>query len=135
MTPLKSVEFCEVRPMNERDTVLKQLENSGHFRGRQEYIRFIKGEKLTQREAIIAHCYDCMGYYEGGTEDCESQLCPLRPFMPYASPGIKHKKLLSEATKKGLRDRLASLRRKDAKFDPETNELSAHRDKEGSKED
>lgn len=39
-----------------------------------------KEVKLTARTAILAFCYECMGwnYYE--VEKCTSPLCPLYPF-------------------------------------------------------
>jgi len=51
--------------------------------GRKEYFRFLREEKLTPLQAILAKCYECMGYYEGGTCDCKIPDCPLYPFMPY----------------------------------------------------
>ena len=42
-----------------------------------------KGKRLTQRQAIIAHCYECMGYYSDGKQDCLVDVCPLYEYMPY----------------------------------------------------
>jgi hypothetical protein len=42
------------------------------------------GATLTARQAIIAQCCECSGYYADGKEDCENPLCSLYPFMPYA---------------------------------------------------
>ncbi len=42
------------------------------------------GATLTARQAIIAQCCECSGYYEDGKLDCENPLCSLYPFMPYA---------------------------------------------------
>ena len=52
-------------------------------RGQKEMIKFLRGKRLTQREAIIAACYDCQGYYADGVVDCESKLCPLYQYHPY----------------------------------------------------
>jgi len=46
-------------------------------------IKYLSGEPLTRREAMLAACADCMGYYSDGRIDCEIELCPLYPFMPY----------------------------------------------------
>jgi hypothetical protein len=51
--------------------------------GRMELISHINGGVLTQRKAIYAKCYECMGYYCDGKVDCKMPDCPLYPFMPY----------------------------------------------------
>jgi hypothetical protein len=51
--------------------------------GKADLVRYRKGEKLTQREAILAKCYECMGGYADGRRDCRIKDCPLYPFMPY----------------------------------------------------
>lgn len=43
----------------------------------------LDGERLTQRQAIYAKCYDCMGGYSDGKYSCGIPTCPLYPFMPY----------------------------------------------------
>ena len=39
--------------------------------------------KVTRSEAILQHCWQCMGYYSDGRNDCENLSCPLYTFMPY----------------------------------------------------
>jgi len=51
--------------------------------GRIEHGQIIKGKVLNTLPAILAKCYDCMGHYDGGPEDCKIQSCPLYRFMPY----------------------------------------------------
>lgn len=51
--------------------------------GRNQFIKFLNGEKINLREAIEAKCYDCMGFYADGVEPCASTNCPLYPFHPY----------------------------------------------------
>jgi hypothetical protein len=51
--------------------------------GQLELEKHLKGERLTQRRAILAKCYDCMGAYRDGKVDCRITKCPLYPFMPY----------------------------------------------------
>jgi len=63
--------------------LLKQLERDPMSKGRTQYRRFLNGERLTQREAILAKCYDCDGGHSDGKYDCEVPSCPLRSYMPY----------------------------------------------------
>lgn len=62
-------------------------------RGKQELIRHLNGEGLTRGQAILAKCYDCMGYYADGKKDCKVQRCPLYPFSHYreSRPRIKER--------------------------------------------
>jgi hypothetical protein len=53
-------------------------------KGRAEYLKHIKGERLTRGEAIRATCYECSGFYDAGLVDCEIPKCPLYRYMPYA---------------------------------------------------
>lgn len=39
--------------------------------------------RVTRKNAIIAHCHQCMGYYLDGKIDCENVSCPLYSYMPY----------------------------------------------------
>ena len=52
-------------------------------KGRAEFIKYLKGEKLTRGEAILAKCYDCVCHYADGKVDCELPTCPLYDYMPY----------------------------------------------------
>ena len=63
-------------------------------RGGRELRKHLTGDKLTQRQMILAKCYDCMGGYGDGKIDCEIPECPLYLLMPYkntpfASPNIE----------------------------------------------
>jgi hypothetical protein len=96
--------------MKERTTVermesfRKSIEENGkQFRGRKELLIHLDGERLTQKQAIIAKCYDCMGYYEDKDKDCGIEQCPLYPFMVYRggekrSFKARSKKLVTEDT-------------------------------------
>ncbi|MBA4391324.1 MAG: hypothetical protein C0399_10355 [Syntrophus sp. (in: bacteria)] len=79
------------------------MENIDHMKkkfkkalGRNEYIDFLSGKKLSPTKAILADCYECTGNYSDGKVDCESQHCPLYQFMPYRKDELKVKKVLSE---------------------------------------
>ena len=52
------------------------------LKGKKEFDKFEKGEKLTFKGAIFAHCYVCNGLNEGGV-DCQGYSCPLYVFFPY----------------------------------------------------
>jgi len=52
-------------------------------RGRAELIKADRGESLTRGEAILAKCYECMGFYDDGKYDCLVTTCPLHRYMPY----------------------------------------------------
>ena len=52
-------------------------------KGKQSLLNHLNGEKITRKEAMDAKCYDCMGYFVDGRQDCLVKHCPLFPFRPY----------------------------------------------------
>lgn len=64
----------------------------GLKKGKLEYQKWEKGKDLTRKEAILAHCYQCNGFENGGVDCQGGKTCPLYQFMPYASPraGERH---------------------------------------------
>ena len=58
-------------------------ERKARCKGEVELLTLCNGGHLTQREAIYAHCFICMGYYVDGKEDCKDKTCPLYYYMPY----------------------------------------------------
>ena len=52
-------------------------------RGNKEFKKYQMGDRLTQRQAILAKCADCMGFYFDGRIDCQLPDCPLYPYRPY----------------------------------------------------
>jgi hypothetical protein len=52
-------------------------------KGRMELIRHLDGKKMPASRAILAKCYDCMGYFADGKSDCEMPDCSLYPWMAY----------------------------------------------------
>lgn len=62
---------------------ISTIEKWGRHQGQRDLLRHLRGERLTQRQAILAHCYDCMGFYSDGAASCLMEHCPLYPFMPY----------------------------------------------------
>lgn len=62
---------------------LADIESIGkQIKGRRELVNYLNGKRLTQRQAIAAHCYWCQGYYSDGSIRCEEPNCPLHPFNP-----------------------------------------------------
>jgi hypothetical protein len=55
--------------------------------GQKDLINYLSGKRLTQRQAIRAHCYDCLGM--GEQDACESEECPLLPFSPYKASHVR----------------------------------------------
>lgn len=51
--------------------------------GKTHYVRYLKGERLTQRQAILAQCCSCLAGFIDGRYSCEQPDCPLFPYMPY----------------------------------------------------
>ena len=68
----------------ENKKLLEQIEKHGtQSRGNTLLKKHLKGERLTQRQAILSKCADCTGYHADGRYDCEMPDCPLYPYMPY----------------------------------------------------
>lgn len=62
---------------------IKRAESMPTSRGRNMMLKYLRGEKLTQREAIVAKCFECMGGHFDGRIDCKMESCSLYPYMPY----------------------------------------------------
>jgi len=60
-----------------------QIVSGKAAKGRSEIKKFSEGGKLTQQKSIWANCYQCMGGYEDGVQDCKNPDCPLYPYHPY----------------------------------------------------
>ena len=52
-------------------------------KGKREFEKFKKGEKLTYKQSVLAKCYDCTCFYADGKVDCKAKSCPLHPYMPF----------------------------------------------------
>ena len=59
------------------------IDRSGPSTGKSNMILYVKGIRLTARQAILAKCADCCGYYVDGRKDCQCYACPLYQYMPY----------------------------------------------------
>lgn len=52
------------------------------IKSKREYDKFLKGEKLSRKGAMLAQCYVCNG---GESEDCGgSKTCPMYQYFYYA---------------------------------------------------
>jgi len=66
------------------ETEVKEIKERGKTaKGRDEYLKYLRGEKITRKEAMLAMCFQCSAFYQDGKIDCGSTLCPLYNFMPY----------------------------------------------------
>jgi hypothetical protein len=75
--------------MTSREQYIEGVKNGKKRNGKRLLIAFLEGERLSPQQAIRAHCYGCQGFYSDGAEDCLSDICPLRPFMPYNPDRVK----------------------------------------------
>ena len=66
------------------DSKVQQILKFGILaKGKKELTRYLRAEKITYKEAVLAKCYDCMYGYTDGKMDCEVNSCPNYHFMPY----------------------------------------------------
>jgi len=63
--------------MTSNEQKIKNVEKWPRHAGKNDYLKYLKGERLTQRQAIKAKCFDCCC---GEPGDCCVQFCPLLPF-------------------------------------------------------
>lgn len=54
----------------------------GAILGERQYKKFLRGQKLTRKEAMLAMCYVCNGENESRV-DCQGYSCPLYQYAPY----------------------------------------------------
>lgn len=94
--------------MNLREEELRNSQEIGKTsQGKNEFEKYQKGGKLSMKQAIMAHCYWCQGYYSdvNSREDCQSDSCPLYPLMPYRNKSEEEmeerRKLTRHLRKKG----------------------------------
>jgi hypothetical protein len=59
----------------------------GMKKGQTEYKKFLNGQPLSRKQAILAQCFVCNGEEETG-EDCLGTSCPLYQYMPYKSKKV-----------------------------------------------
>jgi len=69
------------------DVKLADVRTWKEAQGKREYMKHLKGQRLTHKQAILAECYACAAGYCDGRVDCQAEECPLHPFMPYVTGG------------------------------------------------
>lgn len=95
-----------MNPKNRATIAAQVAERGAGMKGKTDMLKFLKGEPVTQRQAIQAKCYDCMGYFQdgaNGNRDCGDKLCPLYPYNPNAAPTDWREK--AKAAARGAREK------------------------------
>jgi hypothetical protein len=70
--------------MTSLEAKINSVKKGVKAKGKVELLKYLERNiRLTQRQAILAHCYACMGYYSDGKQDCLNPTCPLYEYMPY----------------------------------------------------
>lgn len=65
---------------------IEAIEKAPKARGKRELLRHHAGLRLTLKQALLAKCCECSGYYIDGKNDCQIPDCPLYSNMPYRKP-------------------------------------------------
>ena len=65
-------------------TLLESAKKGKKRAGQSDLIKHLLGKRLTQKQAIKAHCYDCSGM--GESSECDNAECSLFPYSPYKIP-------------------------------------------------
>ena len=60
--------------------------------GRTAYLKYLETGNISLKNAVLAKCYECMGYFADGRKDCEMPDCPLYPYMLYGEKWKNRKK-------------------------------------------
>lgn len=77
--------------------------------GKKEYIEYLEtGKKLPPKKAILANCYQCLGFYDSGKVDCEIVDCVFHEYMPYMKGVAKVKRVMSKKQQEAFK-KLASF--------------------------
>ncbi|RII28909.1 MAG: hypothetical protein CXR31_03280 [Geobacter sp.] len=67
--------------MDRKDQTIKSVERWPKKVGKAEYLRHLKGARLTRGAAIKAKCYECVGGED--TRPCNIAICALKPYCPW----------------------------------------------------
>lgn len=91
------------------DRLAMVQKNGINSAGKTNLVKHLKGERLTQRQAILAKCCDCMCYHVDGRLDCRMPHCSLYPFRPYKEdPAVSSEKVIS-SRRRGAAPHLSEL--------------------------
>lgn len=73
--------------MNKMDSALSWAESQPRKRGKSSYIKFLKGQRISIRQAVEATCFRCTDF-----AGCSVIDCPLILFSPYAASNATESK-------------------------------------------
>lgn len=93
-----------MRKTHERIDLIEKY--GGAFQGRKELLAHLNGDKLSARQMCKAKCYDCMGYFDDGRQDCQITTCPIYPIMAYRKGGVQKSRTLTDEQKNASKIRL-----------------------------
>ena len=80
----------KVSPSTDSSELIKGIQEFGKAKlGMKDLIKYLSGGELTQKKAINAYCYYCLGY--GEFDDCDTSTCPLFPFSTYGKKYLQSK--------------------------------------------
>ena len=79
-------------------------------RGKAELMKYLEGERLARKDAILAKCYECTNGYADGKVDCEMESCPLYPYMPFGACKITRARKLTPEQRAQVGKRLKEAR-------------------------
>jgi len=69
---------------------ITDIEKAGlNYAGKSELTKHLEGGRLTQKQDILAKCYDCMGYFVDGKASCLIESCSLYPYMRFNPNRVK----------------------------------------------
>lgn len=67
---------------SEQSCRIAQINDWPRKAGKMDYIRFLRGERLTRSEAIRAKCYECVVGED--TQPCPVKTCPLIEYCQWS---------------------------------------------------
>lgn len=73
------------------DVNMEILANSPLAKGKKELVGYYEGKEISRKEAMLAKCYECMGYFIDGKVDCKIKRCPMYQYMPYREGKVSNK--------------------------------------------
>jgi len=102
-----------VNDMTTKQDRIAQIEERGMLaKGKKELVAHMEGRPQSKGQALLAKCYDCMGYYSDGKTDCCIISCPLYPYMPYKEGGARRTRTLTDEQREAVATRLRAGRGK-----------------------
>ena len=93
------------------NALIKDVEKAKVASGKNEYLRYLKGERISMGQAVKAKCFDCCAYYEDGKVDCGVKDCPLYPWMPFGKAKKERPKKEQTDAQKAATEKLKNRKR------------------------